>query len=600
MLVSTAEEYRVLLDKLRGGPKFTVYDLETTGLDPFGGDRLIGVALLIPDESGGPGESFYVPFRHRGDGNLPVSELCCLAPFLSDPDRVLVGFNLKFDVHFTEADRITVHNQLVDVMLAAHLANENEMTFSLKGLGDKYLGPGASGPEKELMQRLKVRGLGKDGMQYLTPAEVAPYAEQDVILTWRLALLYREELDRQGIFPLWTAANEYLAAIVAMERHGVLVDRDGCSRNMHEAREHLADIYRQMKGMVGHDFNPDSVPQLRKILGQKDTDRKALSKCKHPLAPLLVRSRSWGKAAGTFYGGFLDLMDGTNRVHPNLNQIGTISGRLSCSSPNLQALPKNSDVHRIRDLVVAPPGCVLMSWDWSQAELRLLAHYTKDEFLLGAFRENKDIHGETAARLGIQRDAAKRINFGVVYGVGADSLSEELGITKAEAKKYLDAYNRLIPGVRKLYDTVRKLGDRDRRIPMWTGRFRHYREEDETHKAMSNLIQGGVAEMMRITITRLDALMRGTAAHMVLQIHDELLFEVPRGQESGWASVIKWAMEDFEFDVPIVADGKVGYSWGRNKMESITFDRNGEPTVPDLDGAAVAETDPQRVLQFTN
>jgi DNA polymerase-1 len=583
VLIRTEDEYRALLADLRNGPAITVYDLETSGLDAFGRDWLIGAALLIPDMTGETdGDSFYVPFRHRAGRNLPIEELYRLAPLLADPDRALVGFNIKFDVHFTEAERLVVHNQLVDVMLAAHLANENEMSFALKHLGTKYIDPSASQAERELLAKLKERKLGKGDMQHLAPEEVAPYAEQDVRLTWQLARLYTERLEAQGIDHLWPETNRYLEAIVAMERRGVLIDPVGCARNLALANEHKAGIYEKMRAMVGHDFNPDSVPQLRKILGQQVTDKKALAVCKHPLAPLLLQSRAWGKAAGSFYQPFLELMDENCRIHPNLSLIGTISSRLSCRHPNLQALPKGSDVHKVRHLVIAPPGYTLMSWDWSQIELRVLAHYVKDAFLLDAFAGDKDIHGETAERLHIPRDVAKTINFSVVYGIGADTLGERLGIPRAQAKAYLDGYNRLIPGVRKLYSTAQHIATRDRQIPMWTGRLRHYRQEDETHKAMSNLIQGGVAEMMRIAITRLHDLLAGSDAHQVLQVHDEVLFEIPVGQEADWSVAIKRAMEDFAFDVPVVAEGKVGYSWGKDAMQPITFDEHGVPAVPEL------------------
>jgi DNA polymerase-1 len=586
MLVQTEAQYAEMLGKLHAGPELTVYDLETTGLNPFQRDRLIGVAILIPDMGGEVvGESFYAPFRHAVGVNLPIGHLRRLAPFLADPNRVLVGFNLKFDVHFTEAERMVVNNQLVDVMLAAHLVNENEMSFALKRLGAKYVDPEAARPEADLLAALKERGLGKGDMRRLSPEVVAPYAEQDVRLTWQLARHYSQELGRQGIGALWPEANEYLEAIVAMERRGVLIDPRACAANLAEAIKRRTAIYRKMKTIIGADFNPDSVPQLRKILGQQATDKKALAASKHPLAPLLVQSRSWGKAAGTFYQTFLDLMDDGYRIHPDLSLIGTISSRLSCRHPNLQALPKAGkgiSVYKVRDLIVAPPGYVLQSWDWGQVELRLLAHYSKDPFLLDAFKHNKDIHAETAAVVGLPRDLAKRINFGVIYGIGPDTLSEELSISRAQAKEYLDRYNRQIPGVRKLYNTAQRVAQRDRRIPMWTGRLRHYREEDETHKAMSNLIQGGVAEMMRLAITRLHGLLQGGRAHQVLQVHDEVLFEIPEGEEAYWAAAIKPVMEGFKFDVPIVAEGGMGYSWGGGRMKPIKFDGGNTPVIPDL------------------
>ena len=593
MLISTKDEYSVLLKKMDDGPALTVYDLETTGLDPFKQDKLIGVAILIPDATNKTeGESFYVPFRHTPSKdlfrhthckNLPIENLRRLAPFFSDPNRLLVGFNLKFDVHFTEAEQMPVHNQLIDVMLAAHLANENEMSFALERLGTKYISPDAAQANRDLLQKLKNRKLKKGDMQYLSPEEVAPYAEQDVRLTWQLARFYFRNLEAQGIIDLWPSVNEYLKAIITMERRGVLVNPKGCTQNLALARKHQAELYKKMVALVGRDFNPLSVPQLRQILGQQATDKKALAKSKHPIAPLLVQNRAWDKAAGTFYQGFLDSMDGNCRIHPNILLHGTISGRPSCRNPNLQALPKKSGkIYRVRDLILAPPGYVLMSWDWNQVEVRLLAHYTKDPFLLDAFRQEKDIHQEISTTLNISRERGKRINLGTIYGIGADALSDELSIPRVEAKDYLDRYHRLIPGIRKLYNTAQRIAERDHKIPMWTGRLRHYRKEDALHNALSNLIQGGVAEMMRVTITRLHSLIEGSGAYLILQIHDELLLEIPIGEEVDWSVEIKRIMEDFEFAVSIVAEGRMGYSWGTDEMQPIDFDGSGRPIIPNL------------------
>ena len=588
MLISTEDEYNTLLKKIHNGPEMIVYDLETTGLEPFKQDRLIGVAILIPDATDKTeGESFYVPFRHGGlfGKNLPIENLHRLAPFFSDPNRLLVGFNIKFDVYFTEAEQMPVNNQLIDVMLAAHLANENEMNFGLKHLGTKYLGPDASRAGKDLSQLLKARRLKKGDMQQLSPEEVAPYAEQDVRLTWQLSRFYHRNLEAQGILHLWPDINKYLMATAAMERHGVLVNLNGCKQNLASARKHKAELYKRMRVIIGRDFNPDSVPQLREILGQQATDKKALKKSKHLIAPLLVRSRAWGKAASTFYQGFLDSMDDNHRIHPNIVLHGTISGRPSCRNPNLQGLPKeSSSIYKVRELILAPSGYVLMSWDWSQVELRLLAHYTKDPFLLDAFRQGKDVHQEISTILNIPRERGKRINLGIVYGIGANTLSEELNIPRAKAKEHLDRYHRQIPGVRKLYNTAQRIAERDRKIPMWTGRLRHYRKEDAFHKALSNLIQGGVAEMMRVTITRLHGLIRGTDAYQILQIHDEILFEIPEREVSEWAVEIKRTMENFEFDVPIIAEGRIGRTWGMDDMQPIDFDKYGSPATPKLVG----------------
>lgn len=583
MLIKTEKQWHTLIKRIRNGPAITVLDLETTGLEPFKQDRLIGIAILIPDTTEKTvGKSYYAPFRHKTGKNLPIKDLYHLAPLLADPTRLLVGFNIKFDVHFTEAEQIAVHNPLVDVMLAAHLANENEMSFALERLATKYIDPSAGQANKDLSQKLKDRKLKKGDIQYLPPEEVAPYAEQDVRSTWQLSGFYHQNLKAQGILHLLPGVNKYLRAITAMERRGVLIDSKSCAQNLTRARRNQAALHKKMVAMIGHDFNPNSVPQLRKILGQRVTDKKALKKSKHPIAPLLIQSRAWVKAASTFYQGFLDSIDSNSRIHPQLVLHGTISGRLACWGPNLQALPKkSSNIYRVRDLIIAPPGYVLMSWDWEQAELRLMAHYTKDPFLVNAFKEGKDIHQETADKLNVPRDKAKRTNFSVIYGIGADTLAIELDMPRAQAAEYLNRYHRLIPGVRRLYNTAQHIAGRDRKIPMWTGRLRHYRKEDEVYRALSNLIQGGVAEMMRIAITRLHNLIKSTTAYQVLQIHDEILFEIPVGQEAEWAVEIKRIMESFDFDVPIVAEGRIGYSWSTNRMKSINFDGD-RPLIPKL------------------
>ena len=584
MLISNHKEYTKLLKKLYGNVPVIAYDLETTGLEPFKQDRLIGVAILIPDLTGEKaGDSYYVPFRHQTGANLPIEDLYRLAPYLADPTKVIIGHNIKFDVHFTEADHISVHNHLIDTMLGAHLANENEFSFALKRLGAKYVDESASKAEKDLAQTLKDRKLKKGDMDKLPPEVVAPYAEQDVHLTWALSKLYSKSLTGQGINELWPEVNQYLEAVVAMERRGALVDTAGCTRNLAVAEKHQEELREKMNGLAGREFNPNSVPQLRKILGQHETDKHALAECNHPVVPLLLEHRAWAKAADTFYQGFLDRLDSNQRLHPSLSLMGTISSRLSCKDPNLQALPKKSGkIYKVRDLIMAPPGYVLMSWDLSQIELRVLAHYTKDAFLVDAFREGKDIHGETAAGLGISRTKAKRTNFSIVYGIGAQSLASELSVPVPESRRILDRYYGLMPGVRKLYRQAQRIADRDRKIPMWTGRLRHYRQEDATHKAMSNLIQGGVAEIMRVIITRLHDLMKGSGAYQILQVHDEVLFEIPEDEAIDWAMEIKRTMEDFKFDVPIVTEGAIGYSWGSSRMKPVTYDLGDIPIIPNL------------------
>jgi DNA polymerase-1 len=564
-IIESVEEFEEFCDRAAGFPTL-VLDLETTGLHPYHGDRIIGVALAIPPTGdGGDLLTAYLPLRHEAGANVPLEALRHLRPLLADPERYLLGWNLKFDAHFLLQEGLEVRNHLADSMLAAHLANENEMTFRLKDLGKKYLGAEAGADEAELLAELKLLGLKKEQMGRLPAEKVAPYAEQDVWLTWHLGVLFQEELERQCIENLWPEVNEYMEVTLAMERRGVLVDVEGAQRLLEASERHLEELLASIRQDAGlPSFNPNSPVQVGKLLKVKKTDVDSLNKLKHPVAKKIVAYRSWTKARSTYYEAFLRLADANHRIHTSLNLIGTISGRISCREPNLQALPRESDIFKVRGLVVAPPGYRLMAWDWSQAELRLMAHYTRDPFLMEAYWTGADVHGLTAERLGIGRYEAKRINFGSVYGIGVPGLMHELNISRKVASEFLAGFHQLMPGVGRLYRTAEAIAKRDGVIPMWTGRRRHFRADYEHHKASSNLIQGGVAEMMRVAITALYPTVTGLGAMPVLQVHDEILFEVPDDPDTlaRTAKEIKTVMEDYDFAVPIVAEGKSGYSWG--------------------------------------
>jgi DNA polymerase-1 len=501
--------------------------------------------------------------------NLPVESMRWAAPLFADKQRTMVGWNLKFDVNFTCVDGLPVKNQLVDAMLGLHLANENEKSFALKTAGGKYVDPNAANAETEMMAMLEQRGFKKkSSMEVLDPALVAPYAEQDVILTWKMLQFCYRELSKQGLLPLWGEVNAYIEAVRMMEYHGVLIDPDACREMRKLAEEKAVALRAEMSRELGvKDFNPNSVPQVRAVTGLQVTDKEALSECDHPMAARILEYRGWTKVISSYYDTFLEKKDPNNRVHPNLKIHGTVSGRLSCADPNLQSLPKENDMFHVRGAVVAPPGYTLVACDYSQAELRMLAHYTKDPLLLHTYRNGLDLHTETSEAIGIKRDAAKRINFGIVYGIGAPSISKRLKISMQAGQKMLAKYHARIPGIKKLYRAAEAKAKRDKYISMWTGRRRHYGPwpYNEYHKASSNLIQGGVAEVMRHAITRLHRELQGTGVRMVLQVHDEILFEVPTDELTVWIPRIRAIMEDFQFAVPTVAEAEAGPTWGSMK-----------------------------------
>lgn len=555
----------------------TSYDLETEGLDPYSGQRLCGVALRTQDRQG-QAKSFYVPFRHKQGRNFPQQAFHDLIDAINRSSAAVIGFNLPFDLSFTWMEHTAIGRPTYDVMVAAHLVNENESSFALKQLGEKYRIPGADVPEHELFETLAHNGYKDKGdLHRLDAVDVAPYAVQDVELTQALLTKLIPTLKKEHTYHLWLATGAYTEALAAMMFHGVLVDQDHCRRLLDEANEKVEDLTLDIQRLTGQPyFNPGSSVQVCKYLGLKSTNKVALRHVEDPLVPLLKQFRAWKHARDAYYRPYLTLLKPDGRIHCRLNQIGTVSGRLSASQPNMQGLAKENEQFHVRDIITAGPGKSLLSLDYSQIELRFLAAYTKSPFLIKVYREGLDLHQETADLIGVERDFAKRTNFGMTYGIGKVALAEMLDISEKEADAILKRYHGRVPEIRKLYDWCEQTATNRRYIEMWTGRRRHYGELDAYEKGMSNLIQGGVGEVMRIAITRLHDFLRGTNTSMILQIHDDIVFEGPDEELRQLAPGIQEIMEDFTgarhplFEqVPIKAEAKIGTTWGRlHKIES--------------------------------
>lgn len=561
MLVQTEEQYDEFIAELNQQSTI-VFDLETQGLDPYkSGHRMIGIAVAFLD-----GRSWYIPFRHKAGTNIPIWNMWKLAPFFADMYRTVIGWNVKFDVNFVESDGIKINANIIDAMVMAHLSNENEQSFALKKLGDKYIGKGSSGEQKELEAKLKALGVGKGDMGMLPPEDVGPYAEQDVILTLKLFKMYTADLTNQGIIDLAGEFSVYTRLMCDIEQSGIMVDVNKCVELKEQSEAKVAEYAEVLRGYGVQ--NPNSNIQLAKAMGVKSTAKEILeSMPDHPLTPVVRGYRKWNKSINTYYDPFMKLHDSQYRLHPNFRMTGTVTGRLSCSDPNLQAIPRSGNIEKdplgiVKSVFIAPPGFTLVSFDYSQAELRMLAQYTQDPFLLEVYRSDKDIHSETATTLNIPRDYAKRINFGIVYGIGKVSLAQQIRSTEEEADSYLKKYHKRIPGIKKLYKACESAAIRDRCIHMWTGRMKHIMNPEEAHKGMSYTIQGGVGELMRITMTRLYNRLIGTRVRMILQIHDDIVFEVPDEELHYWLPEINSIMQDFDFDVPVIAEGKYGKSWG--------------------------------------
>lgn len=556
------------------------YDLETEGLDPYSGDRLVGVALRLDQktEEGYPPkfDSYYFSFRHQEGENYPLELLPDLIGLINDSGLPILMFNAAFDLAFTWAEGLKLENPIYDVMVAAHLNNENEASFQLKKLGEKYLRADAAASERMLMEALEGRGYtgktAKGQIKMLPGSVVAPYAIEDVNLTHDLGSFLSSKLRKQGLYKLWLESGAYTVALASMMFAGVPIDKDKCESLLAEAKEKAQAVRQELAKLTGiPTFNPRSAPQVCKYLGISSSNKSVLRNVSNPAVPLINEYRGWAHAATSYYGPFLEHVKPDSRIHCRLNQIGTVTGRIAASNPNLMGIAKENDHFHVREVIAAPPGDLLLSFDYSQIELRMLAYYTQSPFMLDVFKRGVDLHQETAEYVGISRDEAKRTNFGASYGVGAEALAENLNCSKARAEEILHRYHSSIPEIKRLYRQMEEQAATDRYITMWTGRRRHYGPLDEYEKALSNLIQGGVGEVMRVTITRLAHLLYGLRTKMILQIHDDILFVGPESEILKLAKPIKTVMEGYNFkNVAIVAEGKIGHNWGQmTKLEEL-------------------------------
>lgn len=594
MLVDTVEGLEQLKPMLLSCMD-PVVDTETTGLRIFATktkerDKVIGIAVDV-----GP-EAYYFPFRHLQGNNLPMECMEFFRRYLSNPNRTYGGWNYSFDVHMMAMDGIDIAPNFEDAMLGVHLLNENEPNFRLKDISDRYgIGDGSlqeSILEDKVFEECQRLGLEcsrspkaehntKSMMYVLPPEDVEPYACDDVRLTRQWLEMCREALQAQGLYEIWKQVNYYSYIVTLMEHAGMQVDPDLISQYQEEAKSKSKDALDRLHAAAGFELNPNSSKKVCEFLGVKSSAAERLVELIDAggegaeRAKLVQEARGWLSVDSRYYTPYLEVMDPNNTLHCSLNLIGTISGRLSCSNPNLQAVAKHTDVFKVKDVFVARPGYTMVQADYKQAEMRLVTHYTKDPVMKELIEQDADLHTATAERLGIPRNAAKRINFSVIYGIGYKHLAENLRVEQAVAKDYLDKYHALYPGFRKLMYQCEDFAKAKGYIKMWTGRTRHFNVPDaDPHKAMSNLIQGGVAEIVRVAISRLFPAVVDMGGRMLLQVHDSVTFEIPDENLNEALPTIKAIMEDFDFVPRVGVDIEYGRSWG-------TFEKwDGYPTVP--------------------
>lgn len=573
----TMDTFATAVERLDKG-KTLVNDTETDGLDVWTGNQMVGISMKVKGDS----ESFYFPFRHGSkfgpSGNLPLEKLEPLRALYAKEDVEHVGFNYEFDQKMLRADGFKLHEKSRCVQKAAHLMNENEPSLALKKLAVKYVSPEAAKDEE--IQNEYARSLGldpKSEMWKLPASKVSDYACSDVIITDQLEDFYLPHLATWKIDGLWREVNEYAYHVLRGDCEGFKLDLPLMEQYIIEAEEHSTATERELQRLAGYPINPRSPKQLQAWLGMDSTAAEKLEPFKdRPEIQALLHHRWWYKVNSNYYLPFQNFMDEHGILHANSNLIGTETGRMSIAKPPLQAIPvmdeeddPNDNAYKVKDVFLAGDDeeeDLLVEADYGQAELRVGAHYAQELTMAEKLTRGADLHTETAEQLGIPRPAAKRMNLSCQYGIGKRTLALRLGITEKLAGQYLDKYHGMYPGFRRLARRCEALATDRGFIRMFTGRLRHFNvEEAYTHKASSNLIQGSVAEMIRLAYTRI-AKRIGSYGIVVLQVHDSLLVKTKRRFLLEVLKLIRESMEDMKWcSVPPKVDIKVGYRWGKMK-----------------------------------
>ncbi len=586
--------------ELLGQQPVLAFDTETTGLSVVD-DDVIGYAF-----SWEVGEGWYLPVRSHSAPVLDPTEVReALRPALEDESVLKVGHNLKFDLSVLERAGITVRGPMFDTMIAAALLNPERRTNNMDDLARDLLGH-TTVPISELI------GKGKQQRSMLdVPMEqLAPYAAEDADITWRLYERLKGELEAVGQEDLqrlfFDVEMPLVRVLASMERAGVKLDVQRLRDYRGELHGRIEALRKQVIEAAGVDFNVDSPKQLGEVMfGQlgfrivrktktgASTDAEVMetlaAETQHPLPELVLEYRELTKLLGTYVDPLPDYVSPTTgRLHASFHQTGAATGRLSSSDPNIQNIPIRSDAGREirRAFVAQDDDHWLLTADYSQVELRMLAHFSEDEALMHAFKEGQDIHSFVAAQIygvpieqvdGQQRRVAKTVNFGIVYGQTAYGLARTLRIPPAEAQEFITRYKATYLGLDRFlqrcieeateHGSVRTILGRRRPIPQVRSRNFNERALGE-RLAINTVIQGSAADLIKLAMVRLHERLgrEGHGGRLLIQVHDELVLETPKATaEAVMAATVEEMQNALPLRVPLKVDAALGPNWLEGK-----------------------------------
>jgi DNA polymerase-1 len=592
--IMDAEALRQLVAQLARADRVAL-DTETTSQDPMRAE-LVGLSFALA-----PHEAYYIPCGHRYLG--APSQMTCtdvlatLKPILENPAIAKIGQNIKYDWMVLSRHGIDLQGVRFDTMVASYLLNPSKRSHSLDQIAMDFLG-------HKTITYAEVVGKGskKAGFEAVPVEQAIPYAAEDADITLMAYEALRPQLEELGLMDLFdTVEMPLVPVLLRMEMAGITVDQDRLRELSKSFAAQLEALETSIHALAGEPFNIKSSQQLGRILFEKlalpvqkktkkktgystDVDVLTTLADHHELPALVLRHRGLAKLKSTYVDALMEMVHPTTRrIHTSYNQSVTATGRLSSSDPNLQNIPIRTEEGReIRKAFIPRSGWKLLAADYSQVELRILAHYAQDATLISAFASDQDIHTRTACEVfetseemisDELRRHAKVINFGIIYGMGPYSLAQDLGISQAMAKTYIDNYFNHYPGVKAFIDQTIETARRTKQTSTLMGRIRllpdidsrnHNVRQFAERTAVNTPIQGTAADLIKLAMIAVDRQLREASRHavMLLSVHDEIVLEVPPPEIEAVSAMVQTTMEGiWELAVPLKVNLAVGDNW---------------------------------------
>ncbi len=594
IMILTWEVFEQWLEQLKKSELFA-FDTETTSLD-YNEAEIVGISFAVQ-----VGKAAYVPFAHEypdAPEQLPRLEvLARLKPLLENPKQAKVGQNLKYDAHVLANYAINLRGIAHDTMLESYVLDSTRTKHNMDDLAKVYL-------NRETVHYEDVAGKGvkQIGFAEVPVQQATDYAAEDADITLALHQVLSKRLaEYPKLVELYQEIElPVLNVLSRMERNGVLIDSDKLAQQSMELANHIMGIEQEAHVLAGQSFNIASPKQIQTILfdqlnlpvlkktpkGQPSTAESVLQELAedYPLPALILKHRSMSKLKSTYTDKLpLQVSRKTGRVHTSYHQAVTATGRLSSSNPNLQNIPvRSAEGRKIRQAFIAPEGYQIMAADYSQIELRIMAHLSQDKGLVSAFSKGEDIHKATAADVfGVSleqvttdlRRSAKAINFGLIYGMSAFGLAKQLGLGRNQAQDYIDLYFTRYPSVQRYMEETRELAKQQGYVETLWGRRLYLpeinsknaaRRQYAERTAINAPMQGTAADIIKLAMMNTDKWIcdESVDVKMIMQVHDELVFEVAEDKIDLYRERIRKLMSQVaELDVPLVVDVGVGINW---------------------------------------